>query len=78
MPKSFLAHVCLTTIVTLGLGRVVFYADEPDLNRENLQGKWLLVTVDGVAIPDQIVPFFEVNGDEILGFDGCNKYENEI
>ena len=53
-------------------------ADGQDLDREALQGKWVLVAVDGIPITDRQPAYFEVRGDKIWGFDGCNMFGGSL
>lgn len=72
-----------TVVITFLLTFTLFIggttsADGQDLNWEILQGKWALTAVDGVRISGRQPVYFEVRGDTISGFDGCNMFGGNL
>ena len=45
-----------------------------DVSIPELQGKWVLQSINDRAIPSEPVIFFKIEGMTISGFDGCNSF----
>ena len=43
-----------------------------------LQGKWILESIDGNAIEPKPAIYFEIDGLKISGFDGCNRFGGSL
>ena len=45
--------------------------------RNNLNKVWQLTSLKGVPVPDNL-PYFKIQGNEITGFSGCNKFFGKL
>ncbi len=41
---------------------------------EDLQGRWVLQSVNGQPAESKPEVYFEISGDKISGYDGCNRF----
>ena len=70
----------LTSILLWGLGAWASVPNpsaaqpEPELDLETLQGRWQLESVDGLEVDASPTPYFELVGQQLRGFDGCNTF----
>ena len=51
-------------------------AGTPDMKA--LQGRWVLESIDGRTIETTSDIYFEIDGETISGFDGCNKFGGSL
>lgn len=45
---------------------------------KELQGKWVLESIDGNAVETTSDIYFEIDGNTISGFDGCNRFGGSL
>jgi META domain len=44
----------------------------------NLQGRWILESINGKAVESENEIYFEIDGAIITGFDGCNNFGGKL
>jgi META domain len=49
-------------------------AQDTEMNPSELQGRWTLESIDGEKVETAQDVFFEIRGENLTGFDGCNSF----
>jgi hypothetical protein len=49
-------------------------AQDAEMNPSELQGRWTLESIDGEKVDTPKDVFFEIRGEVLTGFDGCNSF----
>ncbi|MER8963881.1 MULTISPECIES: META domain-containing protein [unclassified Mesorhizobium] len=67
--------VAAATAIAIVAGVVGIPSAGPrNVELSDLQGRWVLESVNGVLVSSSVPVYFEVVGDNITGFDGCNNF----
>lgn len=76
MPQVLLGAWLLLTLALAGPLAACETGGES--SAQELQGKWVLQSIDGRAVEAKPVIYFKIDGRTITGFDGCNSFGGSL
>ncbi len=77
MPQTLLG-VWLLLAVPFSGGSFAAYGNGSAPTVKELQGKWVLESINGQAIESEADIYFKIDGKMISGFDGCNTFGGSL
>ena len=77
MPEVLLGAWLLFTLSCSG-GSLAATGILAEASIQELQGKWLLESINGRAVKSEPAIYFKIDGRTITGFDGCNSFGGSL